>query len=46
VTHVLAGGRTPAQVAENARAGELELAKADLDRIRRDVIALGEPQRG
>ena len=43
VTHVLAGARTEAQLRENARAGELTIAPADLDRIRRDVIALGEP---
>jgi methylglyoxal reductase len=43
VTHVLAGGRNLAQVTENARAGELTLAAEDLARIRRDVIALGEP---
>ncbi|MBK9137338.1 MAG: aldo/keto reductase [Verrucomicrobia bacterium] len=43
VTHVLAGGRNSAQVTENARAGELTLEPADLARIRRDVVALGEP---
>jgi methylglyoxal reductase len=43
VTHVLAGGRNIAQVAENAKAAELELAAADLARIRNDVIALGNP---
>ena len=43
VTHVLAGARTPAQVSENARAGELDLEPADLVRIRKDVTALGEP---
>lgn len=43
VTHVLAGGRNERQVAENAKAGELTLEPADLDRIRRDVLALGEP---
>ncbi len=43
VTHVLAGGRNPAQVTENAKAGELNLETADLARIRKDVIALGEP---
>ena len=43
VTHVLAGGRNLAQVTENAQAGELTLAADDLARIRRDVIALGEP---
>jgi methylglyoxal reductase len=43
VTHVLAGGRNLAQVTENAKAGELNLETADLARIRKDVIALGEP---
>ena len=43
VTHVLAGGRNVQQVTENARAGDLVLEPADLQRIRRDVIALGEP---
>lgn len=43
VTHGLAGGRNIAQVTENAKAGELNLEAADLTRIRKDVIALGEP---
>jgi methylglyoxal reductase len=43
VTHVLAGGRTLAQVAENVRAGELILDPADLEQMRRDVEMLGEP---
>jgi methylglyoxal reductase len=46
VTHVLAGGRNIAQVTENAKAGELNLETADLARIRKDVIALGEPVKG
>jgi methylglyoxal reductase len=46
VTHVLAGGRNIAQVTENAKAGELNLETADLARIRKDVIALGEPAKG
>jgi len=45
VTHVLAGGRNLQQVSDNARAGELALEPADLERIRRDVINLGEPVR-
>lgn len=45
VTHVLAGGRTRAQVEENVKAGELKLNSADLQRMRRDVVALGEPQK-
>jgi len=43
VTHVLAGGRNVTQATENAKAGELTLETADLERIRKDVIALGEP---
>jgi methylglyoxal reductase len=43
VTHVLAGGRTVEQVKENAKAGELALEPADVARIRKDVIGLGEP---
>ena len=46
VTHVLAGGRNIAQATENAKAGELNLEIADLTRIRKDVIALGEPIKG
>jgi len=44
VTHVLAGGRNISQVTENAKAGELNLEKDDIERIRKDVLALGEPQ--
>ena len=43
VTHVLAGGRNLQQVTENAKPGELTLESADLERIRRDVVNLGEP---
>ena len=43
VTHVLVGGRNLAQATENAKAGELKLEAADLARIRKDVMALGEP---
>ena len=46
VTHVLAGGRTVQHVIENAKAGDLKLAPADLKRIREDVLALGEPAKG
>jgi methylglyoxal reductase len=46
VTHVLAGGRNPAQVTENARAGDLQLAPVDIKRMREDVIALGDPAKG
>jgi aryl-alcohol dehydrogenase-like predicted oxidoreductase len=40
---VLAGGRNLQQVTDNARAGDLNLEAADLERIRRDVVNLGEP---
>ena len=43
VTHVLAGARNITQLSENAKAGEMELEPADLARIRKDVIGLGEP---
>ena len=43
VTHVLAGGRNLAQVTENAKAGELNMETAEVARIRKDVVALGEP---
>lgn len=43
VTHVLAGGRTRAQVDDNVRAGDLTIDPADLQRIRRDLDALGAP---
>jgi methylglyoxal reductase len=46
VTHVLAGGRNIGQVTENARAGELKLAPADIQRVRDDVLALDEPAKG
>ena len=44
VTHVLAGARNVEQVEQNAAAASLEIHPADLDRIRKDVEALGEPQ--
>jgi methylglyoxal reductase len=44
VTHVLAGARTEAQVRDNAQAGSLTIDPDDLDRIREDVVALGQPQ--
>ena len=43
VSHVLAGGRTPAQVKENVQAMALRLDETAVARIRRDVEALGEP---
>lgn len=45
VTHVLAGGRNLAQVQDNAKAADLKIEAVDLQRIRKDVIALGEPQK-
>ena len=45
VTHALVGARTVAQAIENARAGELQLAPADLARMRQDTLALGEPEK-
>jgi methylglyoxal reductase len=46
VTHVLCGTRNEKQLAENARAGELQLEAQDLQRMRQDVLALGEPHKG
>ena len=43
ITHVLAGGRPRAQVEENVKAADLLIAPADLQRLRRDLEALGEP---
>jgi methylglyoxal reductase len=43
VTHVLCGARHVEQAKENAGGGELKLEPADLQRVRGDVIALGQP---
>lgn len=43
VTHALIGGRTVAQVRENARGGTLTLEDTDTQRMRRDILALGAP---
>ncbi len=43
VTHALCGARTQEQALDNAKAGEIELETADMDRIRNDVLALGDP---
>ena len=43
VTHVLCGTRNLAQLSDNAKAGDLALQPADLQRIRQDVLAMGEP---
>lgn len=45
VTHVLCGIRNRHQLRDNLGAGRLALEPADLDRMRRDVVALGEPSR-
>jgi aryl-alcohol dehydrogenase-like predicted oxidoreductase len=42
-THVLCGTRTVEQAIENAGAGAVELDPNDIQRIREDVIALGDP---
>ncbi|MBT7067096.1 MAG: aldo/keto reductase [Verrucomicrobia bacterium] len=44
ITFALCGARKPANVVDNAGAGSLELAVADIERIRRDVEALGDPE--
>jgi methylglyoxal reductase len=45
VTHVLCGARHVAQARENAAAGRLTLAPADIEEMRRDIEVLGEPLR-
>jgi methylglyoxal reductase len=45
VTHVLCGTRNLAQLNDNAKAGDMVLESADLQRIRNDVVGLGEPQK-
>ena len=44
ITFALCGARKPANVVDNAGAGSLELAAADIERMRRDVEALGDPE--
>lgn len=44
VTHVLCGARTAAQAEQNAAAGALALDAADVARMRKDAIALGDPE--
>ena len=44
VTCALCGARKAADAVENAGAGALRLAAADIARIRRDAEALGAPQ--
>ncbi len=43
VTHVLCGARRVEQALENAQAGSIQLEQVDIDRIRKDVLALGDP---
>lgn len=43
VTHVLVGARCSNQAKENADAGDLKLAAADVARMRTDAIGLGQP---
>lgn len=43
VTVALCGARKAANAEENAKAGDLKIAEADLARMRRDVEALGSP---
>jgi methylglyoxal reductase len=44
ITFALCGARKPANVVDNAGAGSLELTPADIERIRRDVEAMGAPE--
>jgi methylglyoxal reductase len=43
VTHVLAGARKLHHIRETAAAADLDISAADIDRITRDLDALGEP---
>ncbi len=43
VTHVLCGARHVGQARENAQGGEITLRPEDAQRMRRDVISLGQP---
>ena len=43
VTHALCGARKPGQIRDNAGAGALVLSGEDMERMRRDVKALGKP---
>ena len=44
VTHVLCGARTAVQAEQNAEAGGILLDAADIARMRRDALALGQPR--
>ena len=43
ITYTLVGSRKEKHAAENGKAGELVLEKGDIERMRRDVEALGKP---
>ena len=43
VTHVLAGCRNLKQLTDNIKAGDLALEGADVARMRKDVVGMGEP---
>lgn len=43
VTHVLCGARTAGQLADNAKAGTLQISPVDIARMRADALGLGQP---
>lgn len=43
ITYVLCGARKPEHAKANARAGEMTLSHEDMERMRHDVLLLGEP---
>lgn len=43
ITAALCGARHPAQIRETAKAGEISLSDADMQRMRKDAEALGTP---
>jgi methylglyoxal reductase len=44
VTTALVGSRKKVHVKDNVAAGDLELKQADLDRMRNDAVAMGDPE--
>ena len=44
VTHVLCGARTCGQITQTAAAADIDLVTADIQRMRDDAIALGNPE--
>ncbi len=46
VTHVLAGCRNRQQATDNIKAADLEIEAADLARLRKDILAMGQPAKG